>query len=98
MHPLSSRPQAGYQIGGMYDDVANNIRNDQRPPPDPNPSIDCAACGEAYKWKDYWKPKVTGDGRIENPHEEPWLCDPCHAEKMRMERRRENNRDLGEFV
>lgn len=68
-----------------------------RAAPDPNPSIECAECGEPFSWMDYWKPRVTGDGRIENPHEDPWLCDPCHERKARLERRRENNRELAEW-
>lgn len=85
-------------MGGPMDDVAENIRNERRGGPvDRNPYMDCERCGESFRWKDYWKPRID-DGRIENPHEEPFLCDSCHEEKTRLERREANNRSMQEFL
>jgi hypothetical protein len=66
--------------------------------PDPNPSIDCADCGEPFDWRDYWKPRVVEGDRVDEPNsDEPWRCDDCHERHERLQRRQENNQPLTAF-
>lgn len=61
---------------------------------DKNPQIDCADCNQAYRWQDYWKPRVEEGDRVEDPRSsEPWRCDECH----RQHRRGNKNQKLAGF-
>lgn len=71
-----------------HDDVAMNIMNERRGPPDPNPTIPCAECGEKQPFKDYWEPRYVEPDDID-PHESEWLCDDC---KTIQRRKAENHR------
>lgn len=87
-----------YREGGLYDDVAQNILNDQRPAPDPNPSMDCTGCGETYNWKHF-----KNHGQASADPDEPLLCAVCNSgigqpSVKTVEERREANHDLTEFA
>lgn len=79
------------------DDVAHNILNEQRGHVDRDPLIDCSECGIGRRWQDYWKPRIE-DGRIENPRDDPWMCDTCRRQNARLKRRKRENRALENFA
>lgn len=55
--------------------------------PDENPVIECKDCGESFGWRDYWKERI-------NRPEDPFLCDSCLNERVRRQRREENNQEI----
>jgi len=83
----------------MFDDVAENIMNDQRPAPDPNPTIDCE--GEQC---DASTPADSADGWLLHADPEiPVLCPDCVAatpahRRTPTDARRERNRTLEEYA
>lgn len=85
------------KYGGLRpnDDAGHAMYEEQHSGhPDPNPYIPCAGeCGDRFKFEDYWKPRYVEPDDV-TPHEVEWLCDDC----KRLERRREQNRDLEAFT
>lgn len=94
---MIDRRDSRYRAGGPMDDVAQNIRNEQRHHGiDKNPSLECAGCGETHNWKHF-----KNHGQASADPDKPLLCSVCNAGLTGVksdEQRREDNRQLEEFA
>lgn len=63
---------------------SNWTRGDLGAEPEQPSHIDCADCGEAYSFEEYWTPRYIDTDEPTPPADE-WVCDDC-AERSKHER------------
>jgi len=80
------------QMGGIYDDVAQNIRNNQRAGLKREQSIQCPECGESYNFEDYWNERYV-EGKDWDARGVYWICGDCLEEMYAWYERRRKARE-----